>query len=55
MWKLKNFAEDRNKEENALDIYQNHTEHKKVSEFIGKVREERIVIDYLVESRVLSE
>jgi len=38
MWKLKDFAEGRNKKENALDIYQNHTEYKKVSEFIGKIR-----------------
>lgn len=29
-----------------LNIYQNHIEHKIISEYIGKVREERIVVDY---------
>lgn len=93
MWKLKDFAEGKNKEENALLIkemlyalkdripeikvlevglnintseqaydavlysefeneealntYQNHSEHKKVSEFVGKVREARVVADYI--------
>jgi hypothetical protein len=30
----------------ALEDYQNHPEHKKVSEFVGKVREGRVVVDY---------
>lgn len=34
-------------DEKALNIYQNHPEHKKVSEFVGKVRVARTVIDYL--------
>ena len=29
-----------------LDIYQNHPEHKKVAEFIGKIRNQRFVVDY---------
>lgn len=29
-----------------LNIYQNHPSHMKVSEFIGNVRDERIVVDY---------
>lgn len=29
-----------------LEKYQNHPEHVKVAEFIGKVREDRIVVDY---------
>jgi len=33
----------------ALDKYQNHPEHVKVAEFIGKVRESRVVVDYEVE------
>lgn len=94
MWKLKEFAEDKDKLENAkiiktslenlqkeinqirfievgininkstqaydivlysqfeniedLNIYQNHSEHIKVSEFISKVRDERIVVDYKI-------
>ncbi|HTG01617.1 MAG TPA: Dabb family protein [Nitrospirota bacterium] len=32
--------------EQDLDIYQKHPEHKKVAEFIGKVRELRAVVDY---------
>jgi hypothetical protein len=30
----------------ALEEYQNHPEHKKVSEFVGKVRKARTVVDY---------
>lgn len=29
-----------------LEKYQNHPEHVKVAEFIAKVREDRIVVDY---------
>lgn len=32
----------------ALDLYQSHPEHMRVGEFIGKVRETRIVVDYEV-------
>ncbi len=32
----------------ALNIYQNHPEHLKVAEFVGKVREARVVGDYEV-------
>lgn len=32
----------------ALETYQNHPEHKKVSEFVGKVRDARTVVDYEV-------
>lgn len=31
-----------------LEIYQNHPEHKKVGEFIAKVKTLRVVCDYLV-------
>ncbi len=34
--------------ERDLDIYQNHPEHLKVGAFIGKVKDKRIVVDYLV-------
>jgi hypothetical protein len=30
----------------VLDNYQNHPEHKRVGDFIGKVRETRIAVDY---------
>jgi hypothetical protein len=30
----------------ALDAYQKHPEHQKVVQFIGKVREQRVVVDY---------
>lgn len=92
MWKLQEFADGRNKLENAkiikeklealvgiipeivklevgidilgtsqsydvvlvsefksledLNIYANHPEHLKVGEFVGKVREDRIAVDY---------
>lgn len=29
-----------------LNVYQNHPEHLKIAEFIGKVREDRVVVDY---------
>jgi len=93
MWKLKDFAEGRSREENIqyiksmlealpnvieeikfievganinddrtydavlysefetvedLAAYQKHPEHKKVSEYVGKVREGRIVGDYII-------
>lgn len=94
MWKLKEFAEGRNRKDNSLiikerleqlketikeikvievginvtsgpgaydlvlysefdnfvdlSVYQAHPEHVKISEFIGKVREERVVADYEV-------
>ena len=91
MWKLKDFAEGRTKEENIkfikeslenlaglipeikylevgagldsgfdavlysefnslpdLSAYQNHPEHKKVAEYIGKVKEERACGDYVI-------
>ena len=93
MWKLKDFAEGKRREENIkyikselealptvipqikfievganinadksydavlysefetledLEIYQNHPEHKKVSEYVGKVRDARIVGDYTI-------
>lgn len=93
MWKLKDFAEGKSREENIkyikdelealgniikeikfievganinaaknydavlysefktledLEIYQNHPAHKKVSEYVGKVRESRIVGDYII-------
>ena len=31
---------------NALNLYQKHPEHIKVGEFIGRVRDKRIVVDY---------
>lgn len=95
MWKLKDFAEGKDKMENAniikknlenlqkeinqirfievgidinkssqaydvvlysefenmedLNIYQNHPEHIKVSDFVGKVRDARVVVDYEAE------
>lgn len=30
-----------------LEIYQNHPEHKKVAEYVGKVRSGRVVGDYI--------
>lgn len=29
-----------------LNIYQNHPEHIKVAEFVGKVKDQRVVVDY---------
>ena len=91
MWKLKDFAEGRTKDENIkfvkeslenlvnlipeikhlevgisiepgfdavlysefaslpdLQTYQNHPEHKKIAEYIGKVRENRVCGDYII-------
>ena len=93
MWKLKDFAEGKTKEENIkyikkelenlvnlipeikflevgenilpdkiydavlysefdsledLEIYQNHTEHKKVASYIAKIRDDRIAGDYII-------
>ena len=31
-----------------LEIYQNHPEHKKISEYVSKVRDARIVGDYII-------
>ncbi|WP_432666097.1 Dabb family protein [Wukongibacter baidiensis] len=33
--------------EEDLKIYANHPEHLKVGEFIGKIRSERVVVDYI--------
>lgn len=30
----------------ALEAYQNHPEHRKVADFIGKIRQDRVVVDY---------
>jgi Stress responsive A/B Barrel Domain len=35
-------------DEKDLSIYMRHPEHVKVAEFLGKVRESRVVVDYLV-------
>lgn len=35
-------------DEKDLNIYMKHPEHVKVAEFIGKVRESRVVVDYIV-------
>jgi len=31
-----------------LEIYQNHPEHKKISEYVGKIRESRVSGDYII-------
>ena len=31
-----------------LEIYQNHPEHKKIAEYIGKIKEDRICGDYII-------
>jgi multimeric flavodoxin WrbA len=36
------------KDDKALAIYQKHSEHVKVAEFVGKVKEERVVVDYII-------
>jgi hypothetical protein len=33
-------------DEKALDRYQHHPEHKKATEFVSKVRQDRVVLDY---------
>ena len=35
-------------DEKELSIYMKHPEHVKVAEFIGKVRESRVVVDYVI-------
>jgi hypothetical protein len=35
-------------DENDLALYIHHPEHVKVAEFVGKVREGRVVVDYIV-------
>ncbi len=35
--------------EKDLDAYQKHPEHLKVADFIGKIRESRVVVDYKTE------
>ncbi len=35
------------KNEKDLELYQNHPDHRAVAEFIGKVREDRVVVDYM--------
>lgn len=32
--------------EQDLDIYQKHPDHMRAAEFVGKVRESRVVVDY---------
>ena len=32
--------------EKDLDAYQKHPEHLKIADFVGKVRESRVVVDY---------
>ena len=36
------------KDEAALKTYQVHPEHVKVAEFVGKINDNRVVVDYLV-------
>jgi hypothetical protein len=33
----------------ALAAYQLHPEHARIAEFVGRVRQERVVVDYVVE------
>ena len=35
-------------DEKDLNIYMKHSEHVKIAEFIGKVRESRVVVDYVL-------
>lgn len=37
------------KSQQDLDAYLNHPDHKAVAEFLGKVRESRVVVDYKTE------
>jgi hypothetical protein len=34
------------KNEKDLELYQNHPDHRAVAEFVGKVKEDRAVVDY---------
>ena len=36
------------KDEDALKTYQIHPEHVKVAEFVGKINDNRVVVDYIV-------
>lgn len=36
------------KDEEAFKIYQDHPEHLKVAEFVGKINDDRVVVDYMV-------
>ncbi len=36
------------RDEEAFKTYQVHPEHLKVAEFVGKINEHRVVVDYLV-------
>ena len=40
------YSEFRNRED--LEAYMEHAEHKKVSEFVSKIREDRVAVDYEV-------
>lgn len=35
-------------DEKGVEIYQEHPEHQKVREFVGKVKEDRAVVDYKI-------
>ncbi len=37
------------KNEQDLDIYQKHPEHLKIADFVAKIRESRVVVDYVVD------
>ncbi len=37
--------------EQDLEVYQKHPEHLKVADFVGKVRENRVVVDYRTDER----
>jgi hypothetical protein len=34
------------KNEKDLELYQNHPDHRAVAEFVGKIKESRVVVDY---------
>lgn len=36
------------KDEEAFEIYLDHPEHLKVAEFVGRIYDDRVVVDYLV-------
>lgn len=36
------------KDQKALETYQKHPEHVKVADFVGKIKEERVVVDYFI-------
>lgn len=37
------------KNEKDLETYQKHPDHRAVADFIGKVREKRVVVDYITD------